>query len=255
MSIAKRCWTAYEKNQLLKHAISLDNLDQYGDMPVEYITGFVEFCGHQFEVNPDTLIPRTESEGLVNLAINWIKDETSNSHDLHILDVGTGCGNIAISVFLGLKKLGISTKITASDISKKCLDQAKNNQERLIQKDDWPNFSFYQSDLLSRLPQQTYKIILANLPYVPSSMLEILDPTVKYFEPNLALDGGTDGLELVRQLISSSSQYLDDGGKIMLEIDSRSRVNENTLGLNQEWAYQIIMDEFERQRYVILTKL
>ncbi|KUK79519.1 MAG: Release factor glutamine methyltransferase [Microgenomates bacterium 39_7] len=254
MNSIKRCWTAYEKNQLLKYGISLDNLDQYGDMPVEYITGFVDFCDLQFEVNNKTLIPRVESEGLVKLGVDWIDKNVEDNGDLEVLDVGTGCGNIAISLFLSLEKIGIKANITACDISKDCIKQAKLNLERLVNDVNHSRFSFYQSDLLVDVPKKSYHLIVANLPYVPTSLLRILDPAVKYYEPNLALDGGDDGLELVRKLILEAENYLIKDGVILLEIDSRSIVNEETLGVRQDWSYEVILDEFEKQRYVILKK-
>lgn len=255
MNSYHRCWTAYEKNQLLKHNISLDNLHQYGDMPVEYITGHVEFCGRDFSLTQDTLIPRPESEELVLMAGSYLKIISGDHEQLEVLDVGTGCGNIALSIFLDLISIEKCLTVTASDIDEACLNQAKKNMERLVDEDKHRSLKFCLSDLLESIPSKKYHLITANLPYVPRSLLKRLDKSVKYYEPNLALDGGEDGLELVRKIVKQAPPFLHQSGLLMMEIDSRSKVDEKSLALADNQSYRVLNDQWGKQRFIILSKM
>lgn len=252
----KRCWTAYEKNQLLKYKVSLNDLDQFGEKPVEYITGKVTFLEREFLIDDRALIPRLESEELVQLAVDFALKHFSKMDVCHILDVGTGSGNIGISTFLELKKLGILSSITMSDISSDCLQLAQENIFKLISQKDQSCFKLIQSNLLNNIPNQKYHIIVANLPYIPSELLKILDNSVTYYEPDLALDGGEDGLELVRSMLSDSSRLLANSVGILLEIDSRSNISSDTLGImGTNFKYRVMTDSQGKQRFVIVESL
>lgn len=250
---SKRCWTAYEKNQLLKYNISLEDFNKYEDKPVEYITGFCEFMGSEFIVDEGVLIPRIESEGLVEVAYQCITKK-GFFETLSILDVGCGTGCIGIALFLELKKNGyIANTVDFVDVSSACVDTAHSNIEKLISKSDLNKFRVIQSDLLKGLAQKKYHVITANLPYIPSQLLIILDKSVKYYEPDLALDGGEDGLELIRKLLKQAKDFLAEDGIIVLEVDARSEISRESLGLmTSSWGYVIIKDEFNRQRYVLI---
>src|SRR3990167_1729542 len=101
-----RLFTPYEQNQLKKHNISLDNAQKYGNKPVEYITGFAEFGGYEFIVTPNVLIPRVETAQMIDIAINYC----SNAEQKYLIsDVGCGCGNLGISLFLKLQKQSINS--------------------------------------------------------------------------------------------------------------------------------------------------
>lgn len=253
MNSYQRCWTAYEKNQLLKFNYSLDNLDQYGDMPVEYITGHAEFCGNDFKITQKTLIPRLESEELVLYAGKYLQQLINCGQTVNLLDVGTGCGNIALAIFLQLNSPK-QLNVTASDVDEACIKQAKENLHRLVQEESHKQFNFYQSNLLKDIPAKKYQLIVANLPYVPSSLLVKLDASVKYYEPNLALDGGEDGLQLVREFLAQAPVYLNRDGVLMMEIDSRSTVNRTSLALPAKWSYRVLQDQWGKQRFLILAK-
>lgn len=249
----KRCWTAYEKNQLLKYNIPLLNLDRYEEKPVEYITGHSEFFGNDFLVNKGVLIPRIESEGLVVLAKQWILKQ--NFQELSIIDVGCGSGCIGISLYLELIKAGHPNhKLLLADVSPTCVNTTTKNAKRLIDENHLSSVQIIQSDLMEKVPSQQFQVILANLPYVPSPLLVNLDSSVKYFEPDLALDGGYDGLELIRKFLNQAFVYLASDGLIFLEIDARSEISADSLGLTgSSWKYEVIKDEFDRQRYIMIS--
>lgn len=172
--------------------------------PSQYINGFVEFYKLKFKVTPDVLIPRPETELLVDEVIRHARGRLARLEPLTILDLGTGTGNIAISLAKNLAShLGSgNVKIIATDISKKALKVAQQNAKfhRVSDK-----ITFIQSNLLQNIPRSLVKlstptIIVTNLPYIPSYRIPYLDSSVKDFEPLVALDGGDDGFDLYRKL-------------------------------------------------------
>lgn len=215
----KRSLSPYEKNQLLKYGIDESEL-LASEIPVEYLTGHVEFCGIEFVVNKNVLIPRVETEELVAKVLSTVVkvSQENPSKSLEIIEVGTGSGAISISLAKKLKQKNIDYKITAVDIYPKALAVAKSNQEII---DGTLPITFAQSDLLSNLPIKDSKIdiMIANLPYIPSERINTLDSSVNDFEPHLALDGGADGLELVRKFLNQAKRELKKSGSIFLELD------------------------------------
>ncbi len=185
--------------------------------PKQYQQGYVEFYKLKFKVTPDVLIPRPETELLVDEILNCIKYYVSSikGSEILVLDVGTGAGNIAISLACNLE--GCNVNIIATDISKKALEVARQNAKlHRVEK----QITFIKGDLLSHpeltsgsiwIPDPIRQaqgkqvrdnnlIIIANLPYIPSSRIPTLDSSVKDFEPHIALDGGPDGFDLYRKL-------------------------------------------------------
>lgn len=189
--------------------------------PSQYIKGYVEFYKLKFKVTPDTLIPRPETELLVDEVLNSIKYYVSSikgikEENILVIDIGTGAGNIAISI----AKNSPNTKITAIDISSSALKVAKNNSKlHGVEK----NIIFGQSNLLKTplILNTKYKIliIVTNLPYIPSARIPYLDPSVKDFEPHVALDGGEDGFELYRKLFQQIKKQGLKPNLIIGEID------------------------------------
>lgn len=157
--------------------------------PFQYQKGWAEFYKLRFKVTPAVLIPRPETELLVDEVITQVK--TSNHPN--ILDIGTGSGCIAISLAKNLPH----AKIIATDISKKALGVARQNAR--FQKVNH-QITFLQSDLLSHIECGSFDVIVTNLPYIPTARIPNLDTSVKDFEPILALDGGFDGFDLYRKL-------------------------------------------------------
>jgi len=163
--------------------------------PSQYIKGWTEFYKLKFKVTPDVLIPRPETELLVDEILNYCKLSTVNCK--LILDIGTGAGNIAISI----AKNAPNVEIIATDVSAKALKIAQQNAKLHGVED---KIKFIQSNLLSnlRLHPKGVIIIVTNLPYIPSERIPYLDSSVKDFEPHVALDGGEDGFELYRKLFA-----------------------------------------------------
>ncbi len=181
-----------------------------GSMPIPYLTGIAPFYGCDFIVSPAVLIPRPETELLVEAALAWLDRRVSQKERLNIVDIGTGSGCIAIS----LARHFPSERIEATDISQAALDIARRNaqihgvEERV---------SFQQGWLLEPV-NGAIDLIIANLPYVADDEWTLLDDGVKWFEPELALKGGSDGLDLIRQLLNAAKIRLSSGGAIFLEI-------------------------------------
>lgn len=175
--------------------------------PTQYIKGFCEFYKFKFKVNPSVLIPRPETELLVDEVIAYVKQ--NNHLAATIIDLGTGSGNIAISLAKNLPTWKVG-KIVATDISGKALSIAKLNAKyHGVQN----QIKFINTDLLSHIdchlcivPRNL--IIVSNLPYIPSQRIPYLDPSVRDFEPHVALDGGEDGFELYRKLFQQLKLFL-----------------------------------------------
>lgn len=169
-------------------------------IPLDYITNKSEFYGCKIYVNEHVLIPRMETEILAEQAIKAIGER-----EFEVLDLCTGSGCIARAI-----AENTNAHITASDISDEALKvAAKNNEEK--------NVTIVKSDLFEQFAFGTFDIIVSNPPYIPSSEIDSLQVEVKN-EPRIALDGGDDGLDFYRKIISSSPSYLRKGGKLLLEI-------------------------------------
>ena len=177
--------------------------------PLAYILGHWEFYGLDFFITPDTLIPRPETELLVEQALSWSRTRTKR---LRAADIGTGSGCIAISLALTASNI----HILGCDISLAALQVAKanTNRHRVSGKVD-----FVQCDLLPPVKVQ-FDLICANLPYIPTETLHSLK--VYQREPALALDGGEDGLVQIRRLLNEAETMLAPGGLLLLEIEASS---------------------------------
>jgi release factor glutamine methyltransferase len=184
------------------------------DIPVAYLTGEREFMGLAFEVAPGVLVPRPETELLVSWAISWL-DRRGQDRNI-VVDVGTGSGAIAIALAVAMKP-DWRGRIIASDIAPAAISIAARNRMRL---DTHQRVALVQGSLTSWL-RGPVDLILANLPYLrPDQILE--NPSLAA-EPQLALDGGLDGLDLIRGLLDDAPRVLAPNGAIGLEIDPRQR--------------------------------
>ncbi len=177
--------------------------------PMAYILGHREFFGHDFHVAPGVLIPRAESELLVEKALALVKSGFPRQ-DPVIADIGTGCGAIAVCLALLLPR----ARIYAADISRQALDIARVNCDKHGVGD---RVQLLQGDLLDPLPQPV-DVIIANLPYVRDEELGRLSAEIRLFEPLSALAGGEDGLDKVRRLLSEAGGKLRPNGFILIEI-------------------------------------
>lgn len=172
--------------------------------PIQYILGKTEFMGLELKVNPSVLIPRPETEILVETALSYIKKEKP----ARILDLGTGSGCIAISLFKNL----LDCEIDAGDISTEALELAGENACLHGAK-----INFIRSDLFGSLKNKEYGIIISNPPYVEEEQIIKLQPELQ-FEPRIALAAGTDGLSFYRQIVSEAGNYLKKNGLLIMEI-------------------------------------
>lgn len=180
--------------------------------PLAYIEGSKEFWGLKFEVNRDTLIPRPETELVVELALKHI--ESSNKEQLFGLDLATGSGNIPISIAKSSPK---KTIFDAVDVSTGAISVAKRNVNTQSVSGQ---VRFIQEDINDFQTNNQYDIITANLPYIPTDELPDLSVTVRKYEPVAALDGGEDGLKYFPLLIRILSKNLAMGGIALAEIHS-----------------------------------
>lgn len=174
--------------------------------PVQYIMGYTAFYGYDFYVTPDVLIPRFDTETLVEAVLPCVKNGD------RILDMCTGSGCIPIVLYLELTRSGRHVTITASDISEAALLVAEKNAARL-----GAEITILKSDLFERI-QGSYDIITVNPPYIETEIIGTLDPEVRLYEPNLALDGCEDGLFFYRKIVEEAGRYLAPGGLLALEI-------------------------------------
>lgn len=172
-------------------------------IPLQYITGRQEFMGYSFLVSPATLIPRQDTEVLVEEVSKWAEGK-------RVLDLCTGTGCILLS----LAKLCHLTKAIGTDISAEAIKTAKKNAECLATEAE-----FYCGDLFEAVPKgETFDIIVSNPPYIPSAVIDTLMPEVKEHEPMSALDGDMDGLKFYREIIKNANKYLNRQGQIFFEI-------------------------------------
>ncbi|MBP7056042.1 MAG: peptide chain release factor N(5)-glutamine methyltransferase [Candidatus Omnitrophica bacterium] len=181
--------------------------------PVQYIIGKTEFCGLDFEVDDNVLIPRPETEMLVEIVVEMARGPRSIVHSPRILDLCTGSGCIAISLFVRLTRNLTNCIISASDISESALAVAKKNAQRHGISGE---ISFIQSDLFGNL-NGTFDIIVTNPPYIAGYEFEGL-PREVLREPHRALYGGDDGLDFYRRISSEGASYISPEGYFVFEI-------------------------------------
>ena len=203
-------WTMYKYDEI-EDISKLDKLNEYvekrlGHMPIQYILNKAYFCGLPLYVNENVLIPRFDTEVLVEEVLALSKKDKSK----RILDICTGSGAIAIA----LKKLGEFDRVDALDISDKALEVAKRNAKELDL-----DINFLKSDMFSSLTSEIkYDIIVSNPPYIQSDVVDTLENEVKDFEPRLALDGDADGMKFYKIIAENYEDYLVDNGVLALEI-------------------------------------
>lgn len=183
--------------------------------PIQYITGMQEFWSLDFLVSPGVMIPRPESELLVEQVVALCREtKGTKGQRPRILDLGTGCGALAIALARELEE----AFLWASDVSQEALDIAVVNAKRhgvesrisFIQSDMWHSFS--DEDLI-------FHIIVSNPPYIASDAMDSLAPEVRDYEPRQALDGGEEGMVYIATIINEAPRHLNPGGWVVLEMD------------------------------------
>ena len=218
-------------------------------VPLQHITGRQEFMGLPFEVNEKVLIPRQDTETMVEDALELMEKGTLRGQEYtdglkrggDILDLCCGSGAIGISI----AKLAKGAHVTCSDLSKDALEVADRNA-RL---NDCKSVKFTESDMFAafcgRLGKKKFNLIISNPPYIPPSVIEGLEPEVRDHEPMMALDGGADGLDFYRIIAQHAPEHLKKSGVLMLEI-----------GFDQKDAVKGLLQETGRFEKIIgLTDL
>jgi release factor glutamine methyltransferase len=212
--------------------------------PIAYLLNKKFFWKSEFYVNKNTLIPRPDTE----IIIEQILKVTKNKNYLRILDIGIGSGCILLSILKERKNYyGIGI-----DISKDSLEISKINAKKLLVEE---RIKFYKSDV-DKFVQGKYDLIVSNPPYIKKNNLKYLERDVLEFEPKLALDGGLDGLSVIRKVIKKSSELLKKNGKFILEIgfDQKSKV----IKLLKNKGFYInstIKDFAKNDRCIVSTKI
>lgn len=178
-------------------------------VPVAYITGTAWFMSLELNVNESTLIPRPETEELVDEVLGNIKKLPGDKIDVLDMCTGTGCIGIAVSYY--------DKRVNAvlSDINPGCIGIAKRNAEKYNLSN---RITLVHSDLYDSIQENRFDVITANPPYIPSMDIPGLESDVKDYEPMAALDGGADGLDFYRNIIAGSKNYLKDNGSLIMEL-------------------------------------
>ncbi len=229
-------------------------------VPLQHILGSAWFMGLEFRVNKDVLIPRQDTELLVETVLDREKEaarkvecnncsadnatdktDSGNAAGLKILDLCTGSGCIAIS----LKKLGLYSYVAASDYSEAALDVARDNA-----RDNDAVIDFIYSDMFAEI-DKTFDVIVSNPPYIPSRDIEELQPEVKDYDPMSALDGGGDGLTFYRIIAEQAGARLNAGGRLYLEIGCDQAEAVTTLLTDKGYCnIEVLKDLNDRDRVV-----
>lgn len=213
-----------------------------GGEPVAYLTGEKEFMGLRFKVTPAVLIPRPETELLVETALALLRDVAAPV----VADVGTGCGAIAVSLAVSLP----AARIFATDVSPAALAVARENA---VRQGVAGRIVFLAGDLLEPLlpvGELILDLVAANLPYIPTRAMKSLPREVRR-EPMVALDGGADGLALYRRLVPQAGRLLKPGGYLLMEIGPGQRENALLLVPPPMWEARVEPDLAGRERLVI----
>jgi len=213
--------------------------------PLQHITGEAPFRHLSIGVCPDVLIPRPETEGLVELVLEHLGEQSAM---VDILDIGTGSGCIA----LALASERPDVRVTATDLSPAALAVARANATKL---DLQRRIEFIEGDTYAGLDGRTFDVIVSNPPYVPSAMMRLVEEQVLAHEPRLALDGGLDGLDLFRRILDGSMAHLRENGALFVELDECNVTQAADLAVEWKRYAQVAVarDLNGRNRYLTAT--
>jgi release factor glutamine methyltransferase len=197
-------------------------------MPTQYVTHRQEFFGRDFYVNSNVLIPRPETEHLVEASIAWLGQHEA----ARVLDMGTGSGAICISLSLALNR-----PVLASDLSLPALSVAERNRRKYS-----ANVCFFAADLLECLAPASIDLLVSNPPYVPHADSAVMQTEVRDWEPHLALFAGPAGLDIYRRLIPEAAVVIRPGGRLFLELGYNSFADVREM-LAPRWIdFEVISD-------------
>jgi release factor glutamine methyltransferase len=217
--------------------------------PVAYIIGAKGFFESDFKVAKGVLIPRPDTETIVEQALKILNTRQDNSQSKMVLELGTGSGAIIVSLARAIPR----HLYFASDISLAALDIAKKNAQKIVKN----KIKFFAGSWLSSLTKSLgFDLIVSNPPYIPSGDIQNLQSEIRLFEPMIALDGGKDGLDCVRSIIEDAHHYLVPGGTLLLEMGFDQQLGIENI-LNQYPQYEgidFIRDLAGHNRVVLIKK-
>ena len=236
----------------IKKKLCINIIKKYFDLievrslgkPVAYITGKKEFWNYEFKVKDGVLIPRPETEMIIDQVLKL----TANKTKLNILDIGVGSGCILLSI-LKEKREFLGTGV---DISKKCIEISYLNSRNMNLKN---RVKFFKTDI-DNFNYGKYDLIISNPPYLKKLDFKYLDKDVANFEPKIALDGGIEGLSVIRKTIKKSSELIKKNGLFILEIafDQKNKVK-NLLRNKGFYINKILKDFANKDRCIISRKI
>jgi len=231
--VAARFWAAVERRS--------------SGVPFPYAVGQASFRGLDLKLDPRASIPRPETEGLVDLVLEWANRGAEPGTSGAVADVGTGCGCIA----LALAQEGAFARVTAVEHSPEAAALARENVERVRPRTP---VEVREGDLLEPLRGERFRAIVSNPPYLSEADYGALDPSVRCFEPRDALVSGSEGLDATRALFAGAAALLEPGAVLVLEIDARRADQVRALARTYRWArIDIHNDVFGRPRYALAS--
>jgi release factor glutamine methyltransferase len=218
--------------------------------PLQHLVGSTSFCGLEIQVTPDVLIPRPETETLAERAWQFLQARSSVSTDVWAIDFGTGSGCVAVALAHHVP----AARVDAVDLSVAALEIARKN----VARHELSNrVRLFMGDGFAPLPADLkYDLIAANPPYIPSGEIDQLAPEVKDHDPRLALDGGPDGLGVVRQLAASGQAFLKPGGLLFCEFGDGQEQAIQAVFAGRDWKMvEIVPDLSGRPRILVARGL
>ena len=211
--------------------------------PLQHILGTANFFGYDFQVSAEVLIPRPETEVLVELALEFLMHLPNPS----VFDLGTGSGCIALS----LAKRCSKASIIGSDVSREALALARANAVSLVTLDQ---VEFRHADGLAAFAKgEQMDLILSNPPYIPTAKIDTLEPEVRDHDPRLALDGGADGMQFYRLLANEGQSHLKSGGKLMAEFGDGQAATIVDLFGQADWPSVTTANDLSHQPRILIA--
>ncbi len=209
--------------------------------PLAYITNEKEFWSKNFQINKNTLIPRPETELMVEKLVKIYKNKS-----ISVIDIGTGSGCILISILGELQgSLGVGI-----DISREALKIAKSNSEKYIKKE---KIKFLRRSV-NNIYNKKFDLVVSNPPYIDSKMIKNLDDDVKKFEPIIALDGGNDGLDLIKKVIYKAKEILKINGRLAIEIGNGQYKKVSKILVNNNFRIEINIKDYKENTRCLISK-
>jgi release factor glutamine methyltransferase len=214
--------------------------------PLQYIVGSAPFCDLEMFVNTSVLVPRPETELLAERAWKFLAGLPAGG-DVRALDIGTGSGCLAIALAVHAP----AAKLEAIDLSGEALQIARQNAGRHQVVD---RIEFCQGDGFAAInPGKRFDLIVSNPPYIAAGEIEGLDPEVRDYEPRMALDGGTDGLDFYRRIASEARPFLRPGGRVMLELNDDGGGQVGKIFAQSGWTVEAIEPDYNKLERIFVA--